>query len=69
MDIWGDVHTGVLLEERSRLTAKRARKALQGPGVVVSLELGRTGSGQVYPGYGPEVNSRKCMQGPTHGQP
>ena len=49
--IYGRMVTlSVLLEERSRLTAERARSPLQGDGVVVSLELGRTGSGLGVPG-------------------
>ena len=52
--------------------AKRARKPLAGAGVVGSYSSGERVSGQVYPGYGHEVNSEvnteKRVQGPTHGQ-
>ena len=70
MDVEGDVHTVARCSGRGVRTAKRARKALAGPGVVVRTARANKDSGQVYPGYGPEVNpevnTEKRVQGPTH---
>ena len=40
-----------------------------GAGVGGQCSSGERGSGLVYPGWSNEVNSEKCSQGPTHGQP
>ena len=47
-----------VLEEQA-LTAKRAPEAPTGAGVGGQCAADVQGSGQVYPGYGPEVNSRR----------
>ena len=41
------------------MTAKRAPEALAGAGVGGHHSSDVRGSGQVYPGYGPEVNLRR----------
>ena len=59
-ELWtyGDMHTarGEVYEP-----AKRARKALQGPGVVGSYSSGERGSGLVYPGYGRNVGIARAQ--------